>query len=272
MYREVGQPLLASALGVLAVVRAKLRVAIATVIVAWLIAFGFAERIARVLAAPLLEAWSHGGHADKASLHYGALVEPFWAYLNLSFWVAIVLASPVLFFQIWRLIAPRLPARHRRLGVPFAAVCGVCFVGGVVFGYLFVLPLGYHYLLTYAGENLATMNAASDLGGAIALRPTLFVEPYLALTTRMLVAFGVVFEMPVFLVALAWLGLIDHRALWRFNRWAIVLAFVVGAVLTPGPDLVSQVLMALPLIALYNLSIVAVWLIVRRRAAATASG
>jgi sec-independent protein translocase protein TatC len=259
--------------GFIVVARRKLRVAAATLALTFVVAFLLAEDIARWLSRPLLEAWgrraTHAGLGAPA-LHYGALLEPFWAYMSLAFSVALVVSSPILFFQLWRIVAPRIPVRYRRLGLPFAGMTGACFIGGVLFGYFLVLPMAYDFLLSYADENLSSMGSAVGDGLTIGLAPALFIEPYLSLTSRMLLAFGVIFELPVILTLLAWLGVVDYRGLWRFNRWAIIVAFVVAAVLTPGPDVVSQVLMALPLVALYNLSILIAFLIARRRAVAPA--
>jgi sec-independent protein translocase protein TatC len=267
----VSSPLAGGLGSLLAAVRGKLRVAIASVAVIWMAAFFFAERITVLLAQPLVDAWSRRAAEEglgRVALHFGSLLEPFWTFMSLSFWVAIVVASPVLFFQLWKALAPRLAERHRRLGVPFAGLTGLFFIAGVVFGYLFVMPLAFDFLLSYSEQNLAAMHEAAGLSGPLALRPALFIEPYLRLTIRMLLAFGLAFELPVLLGLLSWLGLVSHRGLWRFNRWAVVVAFAIAALLTPGPDVVSQVLMALPLVALYNLSILVAWLIGRRRAAA----
>jgi sec-independent protein translocase protein TatC len=256
--------------GVLDLVRAarrRLRLAIAVVGISWVVAFLFAERLVALLARPLVHAWSRRaaeGGLGPARLHFGSLIEPFWTYLDVAFWTALIVSSPVLLHLVWRAIAPRLAVRHRRLGVPFAVATGACFAGGVAFGFLVVLPMAYEFLLSYAAQNLAAIH--DGLGGApVSLRPALMVDPYLSLTVRMLLAFGAIFELPVLLAILAWLGVVDHRGLLRFGRWAIVVAFVVAAILTPGPDMVSQVMMAVPLVALYYASIAIAWAIGRQR-------
>jgi sec-independent protein translocase protein TatC len=107
-----------------------------------------------------------------------------------------------------------------------------------------------------------------DVAGAIALQPLLGMDAYLSFVKKLLLAFGLVFELPLLLFFLSLAGMVSPRSLWRFNRWFIIIAFTVSAVLTPGPDVISQVCMAIPMIALYNLSILLIYLFRRRRARA----
>jgi sec-independent protein translocase protein TatC len=93
----------------------------------------------------------------------------------------------------------------------------------------------------------------------------IFMEDYLDLATKMLLGFGVIFELPLLIFFLAYAGLVTHRSLWKFNKYAIILSFVIGAILTPGPDIMSQLLMATPMIVLYNLSIVIAWVVTRNK-------
>ena len=124
------------------------------------------------------------------------------------------------------------------------------FIAGALFCYYLVLEQLYRFLLGYADREL---------------QPTLFMSEYLDFTRNMMLAFGAVFELPMLIFFLASVGLVTHRSLWRFNRWFIVVAFVVGAILTPSPDVVSQILMATPMIALYNASILIAFVVSRRR-------
>jgi sec-independent protein translocase protein TatC len=228
------------------------------------------------MARPLVQAWNrHHDALGGPALHFNSLVEPFWTYMNLAFWVGLICAAPFLFYQLWRAVTATRAPERRRLALPFAIATAVCFASGAAFCYFVALPAAFRFFLSYANDNLAAMTNALGvsyhIGGHVALRPALFLDPYLSLTTRLLLAFGLVFELPIAISFLAAIGLITHRGLWRFNRWAIVLAFIVAAVLTPGPDVVSQILMALPLLALYNLSIVIAWFLTRRRERAVAS-
>jgi sec-independent protein translocase protein TatC len=259
----------------LVILRRRLRRAILVLAVAWILAFLFAQQLAVLLAQPLIEAWN--GHRDTLgtpALHFRSLAEPFWTYMSLAFWCALIISAPVLLHQVWLAVTRTRAPQRAKLALPFAVAAAACFAGGAAFCYFVVLPLAFNFFLGYASGNLAAMTSSLgityEVGGAMALRPALFIDPYLTLTIRLLLAFGLVFELPIAIFFLASIGLVTHRMLWRFNRWAVVLAFVVAAVLTPGPDVLSQVLMALPLLVLYNLSIVIAWVLTRRRERAMA--
>ncbi len=165
----------------------------------------------------------------------------------------VFLASPAIFYQIWRFVAPGLYRHEKRVLIPFALLSGLCFLAGAAFGYLVVLPPAFKFLTSYSHGHLTVM-------------PT--VGEYFSLVVRMLLAFGVVFELPVFMVLLAKLGLVSPAFLIKNRKYAFLASFIVAAILTPTPDVVNQVLMAIPLIVLYEVSIVAVWLFGRQRLAA----
>jgi sec-independent protein translocase protein TatC len=213
----------------------------------------FSERIYDWLRGPLNRAWLF--HKDKLGevpiMSFGSVVEPFWVYLSVSLWAGVFLASPVIFHQLWRFIAPGLYKHERRIGVAFGFFSTVFFAGGAAFCYYFVLDGLYEFLLGYATKQL---------------HPTLFMNDYLELTRNMMLAFGAVFELPLLIYFLALAGMVTPRKLWRFNRWFVVIAFVIGAILTPSPDVVSQIMMALPMIGLYNASIIAAYFVTKSRA------
>ena len=255
--------------------RVRLRRVMLIFAVCWIVAFLFAQDLAVLLARPLINAWrQHQGLLGAPALHFSALIEPFWTSMTVALWAAIVIAAPIALYQVWRGVT-RARAPHRQaMALPFAAATAICFAGGALFCFTVVMPVAFNFFLGYADDNLASMSSALGLhyklGGSVALKPALFIDPYLTLTIRMLVAFGLVFELPIAIFFLASVGLVTHRGLWRFNRWATVLAFVVAAFLTPGPDVLSQILMALPLLVLYNLSIIIAWFLTRRRERAMA--
>jgi sec-independent protein translocase protein TatC len=179
------------------------------------------------------------------------VTEPFWVYMSVSLWGGIFVASPFIFFQLWRFVAPGLYKRERRIGVAFAFFSGIFFVSGALFCYQYVLQNLYEFLLSYATKEL---------------HPMLVMKDYLDLTRNMMLAFGAVFELPLLIYFLALANLVTPRGLWKFNRWFVVLAFIIGAILTPSPDVVSQVMMAGPMILLYNFSIVAAYFVHRGKA------
>lgn len=263
---------LQTALSLLGVARRKLRRTILVLVVSWGVTFFFAQELTGILARPLIQAWANHEDTlgDAAALHFKGLIEPFWTNMSLAFWLGLIAASPFLFYQLWGAITRVRAPGGRRFALPFALASFGCFAGGALFCYLFVMPMAFDFFLGYADKNLASMQSVLgvhiELARPLALKPALFIDPYLKLTVRLLIAFGVVFELPIAIFFLSSIGLVTHRTLWRFNRWAVVIAFVVAAILTPGPDLVSQIAMAVPLILLYNLSIGIAYLVARRRA------
>ena len=129
------------------------------------------------------------------------------------------------------------------------------FITGALFCYRYALPALNNFMLGYNSAHLQAQ---------------LQIEKYLDLTRDMMLAFGAVFEMPLLIYFLAMIGMVTHRTLWKFSRWFVVLAFIIGAVLTPGPDVLSQFLMAIPMIALYNISILFAWRVTVKRERAQA--
>ncbi|MCI5143026.1 MAG: twin-arginine translocase subunit TatC [Candidatus Electrothrix sp. ATG1] len=164
-------------------------------------------------------------------------------YLKLALVAGILLASPVIFHQIWRFIAPGLYQHEKQLLLPFSVISTFCFLGGAAFGYFVVFPPAFGFLISYSSEFLDPMPAVSE---------------YFSLALHLLFAFGGIFELPVFMVFLAKLGTIDAQLLAKNRKYAFLIAFIVAAIVTPTPDVVNQLLMAGPLVVLYEISIVAV--------------
>ncbi len=231
--------------------RDRLRNAAICFVLATAVSWFFAEDIYAWLRAPLDEAWrSHPELGKDTKMAFGSVIEPFWVYMSVALWSGIFVASPFIFHQIWKFIAPGLYKTERRYAVGFAVASAGFFIGGAAFCYYLVLDNIYGFLLGYSNENTV---------------PVLSLRAYFDLTKNMMIAFGAVFELPILVFFLAMAGLVTPGSLWRFNRWFVVLAFIIGAVLTPSPDVVSQVMMALPMIVLYNASILVSFLVIRRR-------
>ncbi|HEY0193959.1 MAG TPA: twin-arginine translocase subunit TatC [Kofleriaceae bacterium] len=241
--------------------RDRVRNAAIAFVLAFMICWFFAENIFDWLRKPLFDIWNeHTGpgiqkaielHWLPRSADWGAphlistgITRPFWVFMSIAMWAGIFVASPVIFYQLWRFIAPGLYKRERRVSVTFAVFSMVFFVSGALFCFYFALPALFDYMLQYNSEGLQTLPD---------------IQEYLDLTRDSMLAFGAIFEMPLLIYFLAMVGLVTHRSLWKFSRWFIVLSFIIGAVLTPGPDVVSQFLMATPMIVLYNISILFAW-------------
>src|SRR5687767_12471975 len=182
------------------------------------------------------------------------VAEAFFTKLKVSFIAAIFVSSPVLFHQAWRFVAPGLYESEKRLALPFAAAASFFFILGAGFCYVVVFPVGFRFFL--------------DEYVSIGVAPQLRISEYLSFTSRMLLAFGVTFELPVVAFFLARLGVLTHRHLIGWIRYAVLGVFVAAAILTPGPDVASQLLMAAPLLTLYIVSIGVAYFAAPRPAAA----
>ena len=161
-----------------------------------------------------------------------------------------LLGSPVIFWQIWKFVAPGLYKHEKRTLLPFSFLSSVCFLGGVAFGYFVVFPPAFRFLLGYSNDFLTPMPAVSE---------------YFSLSLRLLIAFGVIFELPILMVFLAKIGVVDVPFLNKNRKYAILINFIIAAILTPTPDIVNQMLMGVPLLVLYEISVVAVWIFGRKK-------
>ena len=253
--------------------RDRLRNAVLCFLGGFAIAYAFNQQIYAWILRPLINVMYAMKAADPSlpdpTINFGSPTEPFWVYLSVSLWAGIFISSPLIFYQLWKFIAPGLYQHERRIGVVFAAVSGVFFAGGALFCYYLVLEQMLGFLLSYATSNLGEVSGPFDLvydtGQAIAVRPLIGMRDYLDLARGMMLGFGLVFELPLLIYFLAAAGLVTHRGLWKFNRYWIVIAFVIGAILTPGPDIGSQIAMSLPLVVLYEISIGIAWVVTRRK-------
>lgn len=234
------------------------RLVICTIFIA--VGFGicyyFSKPLLKIMMLPLLDAMPDGGEElYHKGLVYTGLPEAFFTYLKIGLWGGVILSSPVIFYQIWRFVAPGLYKNERRYLIPFVVFSSLLFFIGGFFGYFVVFPFGFRFFLTVAGDNIM---------------PMLSVKEYFSLTIKLLFGFGLVFELPLVMVFLGKIGLVNARMLSKGRKYAIFLVFVVGAILTP-PDVVSQILMALPLIVLYEISIVLVRLTGKKSKVETAT-
>jgi sec-independent protein translocase protein TatC len=216
----------------------------------FLVCYGFKEQLFEILVYPLIRVMPAGG-----KLIFTGIPEAFFTYLKVAFLSGIILASPVLLYQFWMFVAPGLYRKERHLLGPIIAITSFFFIGGALFGYFVVFPSGFKFLLGFGTDYIRTLPSMRE---------------YLNFATKLLFIFGLLFELPVVLTCLAWLGIISVDYLKRNRKYAVLLAFLVAAFLTP--DVVSMILMALPLMVLYEISIFSARLLARRKAAAAAVG
>jgi sec-independent protein translocase protein TatC len=205
----------------------------------------YKEQLLAWIAHPFAQAVKRLGLGD-AALHFLSPFEGYMAYLQICLVVALLVASPWVFWQIWAFISPGLYRREKRLALPFVLASTLFFAGGAIFGFVVVFPLGFETFLGVSGWLP---------GHEVRVDPMLTLDEYLSFSLKMLIAFGVVFEVPVVVTFLAAAHIVNWRQLLRFFRWWCVIAAVIAALLTP-PDVGSQMLMLVPMVALYLLAIV----------------
>lgn len=235
------------------------------------VAYPFRAFLFALLVRPLMRAWTETPDLGRGELVMLSPHEGFMVLFKLALLVGVFIASPFVFREIWRFISPGLYKHERRWGLLFVVTSVVLFAGGALFAYLYVLPASYHYFLGYSTESLGiikhAMGSSFDikLSQPFDIKPMLSMEEYFGLTTMLLLVFGAVFELPLLLAVLAILGIVSAGTLWRFNRYAIVLFAVAGAVLTPGDLVVGQLAMTVSLTILYNVSILLAFLVGKKR-------
>lgn len=196
--------------------------------------YSVADLIFAELMRPLLAALP-----PNSKLIFTALPEAFFVYLQVGFVAAIFLASPYIFYQIWSFIAPGLYEEEKKFAVPMALCSAFFFILGAAFCFLVVFPFSFSFFVGFATEDIVPMPSLSE---------------YLSFALKMLIAFGLIFEMPLFTFFLARMGLVTAAMMRKVRRYAILVIFIVAAILTP-PDVMSQMLMAIPMLLLYEFSI-----------------
>lgn len=209
------------------------------VIVGLFACYGFAEQIFDYLLLPLKPILP-----ENSTLIFTGLPEGFFTYIKLSAFAGLFLTSPYIFYQIWAFIAPGLYKEERRWGIPIALFSALFFTAGASFGYFVVFPIAFEFFMGFATE---------------LIKPMPSLKEYLSFSLKLLMAFGVAFELPLFIFFLARLGMVSSKWLREKRKYFVLVAFIVSAILTP-PDIVSQCFMAGPLILLYELGIIVAWL------------
>lgn len=235
---------------------AELRSRLIRSVIAWfaasVLAWTFKEEIFRALLAPAVAALAGG----KGTLQAIAPGEIFFTYLKGALLGGFVLALPVVLWQAWSFVAPGLYPTEKRFAVPFVTVSTLLFVSGALFGHQFVFPIMFAFLSEFESEFVQAAWSMSEVFG---------------MTTTMFLAFGAAFEMPVVVFFLATSGILSVQQLLKKFPYAVLICFVLGAVLTPSTDWVSQTLLAVPMSVLYLLGVLAAWLFGGRRARAADS-
>ncbi len=217
--------------------RKRLMIAALSWLVAFLGCYSFGEKLFEYIAAPVRQALPEG-----SSLVFLSATEPFFTILKVSALAGLVVAFPIIAWQLWSFISPALYGHEKKLAFPFVFFSSLCFGTGTYFGFTLVFPMIFTFLVEY-GTNIGGVSAMLSMGA------------YLTLSSRLLIAFGLVFELPIVIFFLARLGIVDHKWLAKNRKFSLLIAFIMGAVLTP-PDIFSQASIAVPFVVLYEVGII----------------
>jgi sec-independent protein translocase protein TatC len=190
----------------------------------------------KVITKPLVDAMP-----AQSSMIFTGLPEAFFIHMKIAFFASMLLTAPYTLFEIWRFVSPGLYRNEKKYVIPFVFFSTLLFGSGVLFGYYIALPPAFAFFVSFSTDFL---------------KPMISFREYLSLTLKFLLAFGLCFEMPVFMFFLAKIGIVNAKMLSKQRRYAILIIFIAAAILTPSPDALSQIIMAIPLMILYEVSIV----------------
>lgn len=213
-------------------------------IIATGICYGFSEHIFNFIRAPIQPYLPNGG------LIYTGPLDKFMAHIKIAFVCGIIISCPLWLFQVWKFVAPGLYVNERKYTVGFIFSGTVLFLLGSAFSYWVVLPMAFHFLMNFGG----------DID-----KPMISIDQYLGFFTQMCLMFGVSFELPLIISVLGMMGLVSHQFLKEKRRYAVMILAIASAIITP-PDLMSMLMMLVPMIGLYELGVIVVGLIEKKRA------
>lgn len=221
--------------------RRRLFIALGAILAGTIAAYAFSEKLLHFLIGPI--------RPEMGRIYFFSPSEAFVIRLKVAFLAGVFLTSPILISQIWGFVAPGLYQKEKRMAVPVVLATSLLFIGGAFFSFFLVVPIALQFLISFQTH---------------LLQPMISIENYLSFLTSMALAFGVAFNLPVVIIILTGLGVVKVSSLVRYRRHAVVLVFVVAAILTP-PDVISQILLAIPLLLLYEVGILGAKLTTRGR-------
>lgn len=230
--------------------RQRLLWCVGALVIAFVVCFFFADQIFAILVHPLTDAFGAG----KGTLIYTKLYEAFFVQVKVALFAAFFVSFPIISNQLWVFVAPGLYANEKRAFLPFLFATPVLFTMGASLAYFIVMPTAFRFFLGYAGAS-----------GGLQIEALPAIGDYLSLVMQFILAFGICFQLPVLLLLLNRAGIVSRKTLAGFRRYMVVITFFVAAVLTP-PDIVSQIMLALPLIALFEISLAIMWFTDRKAA------
>ncbi|MCL5236444.1 MAG: twin-arginine translocase subunit TatC [Nitrospirae bacterium] len=242
--------------------RKRIIISLAALLATFAVAFNFSEDIFRAILFPVKYSLDFSvtkmyvrfvphDKLQNTKLVFLAPAEAFWMNIKVALVAGLILALPVIFQQLWKFISPGLLAKERRYVLPFIFVTTALFIAGAAFCFFIVLPFALSFLLTYKVGDF--------------LMPMLSVGQYVDFCLKFILAFGVIFELPVIIVFLVKVGIVTPQTLARNRKYAVLVAFILGAILTPTPDAFNQTLMAVPIMVLYEIGIWFSYLFVKKK-------
>ena len=223
--------------GHLGELRRRIIVSVVSVVVGALAAYYYIDELMRVVTAP------------AGKLYFMSPAEGFFAYLKLAVFAGFMLALPVVLWQVWAFVAPALTSGEKKWAIIMVPGAALLFFTGVAFAYLLVWPAAVKFFLGFGSESL---------------QPMLSLGQYLSFLLSFILPFGIIFNLPLALLVLAKMGIISSNFLAKQRRMMILVAFIVGGIITPTPDIFTQTMMAIPIILLYEASIWAVKILLRK--------
>lgn len=245
----------------LAELRKRILISFSAIFVGFILSFSFSENIFEILTLPLRSEIGFSisypflkivaSNIKNQSLVFLAPAEAFWMHLKVSFFAGLMLTLPIILHQLWKFVSPGLRPGEKKYVVPFVVSATILFLAGAAFCLFFVLPFAMGFLLTYKTASMT---------------PMLSVGNYVDFCLKFILSFGAVFELPIVIIFLTLTGIVTPKTLAKNRKYAILIAFIIAAVLTPTPDAFNQTLMALPMIVLYEAGILVARLFIRKGA------
>jgi sec-independent protein translocase protein TatC len=239
--------------------RNRILISLSIVLIAFMGGFYYSEHIFGILTAPLHYTLKFSLENPFISfvpaeagidLVFLAPAEALWMHIKISFISAFIVSSPVIFYETWKFVAPGLLQEEKKYAMPFVLTTTFLFLVGALFCFVIVLPFAMNFLLTYKTQHL---------------KPMLSVGKYVDFCLKFILAFGAIFELPVIMVFLSKMGIVTPEFLSKNRKYAVLIAFVLAALLTPTPDAFNQMLMAIPMIILYEVGIVATKIFMKKK-------
>lgn len=227
----------------------ELRTRIIRIAIAAAIGFGvcwyFKEWLFQIITRPLYQVLP-----PNSFMIYTSLPEAFFNYMKISFYASLFLTSPYILYQLWKFVSPGLYKTEKKYVIPFVISSTILFICGILFGYYLALPPAFSFFVEFSSDFL---------------KPMFSLREYLSLSLKLLLAFGISFELPVVIFFLAKIGVVSSKMLSRNRRYAILIIFIAAAILTPSPDAITQIVMAVPLMGLYEIGIIVAKLAEKKR-------